>query len=108
MNAARAIERLRAFRVRHREPATLGVEIDSLEASLRRAATAEGKAERAWRDLAPAALAARATSISLRRGILVIRARDSAARYEIDRWLRTGGGAGLLRACSARRAKIEP
>jgi hypothetical protein len=53
----------------------------------------------AWIELAPANLRQRARVVSLARGVLNLRVEDASARFEVDRWLRTGGQARLARAC---------
>ncbi len=107
MRAIRAIERLRAHRVTPRGAHALAVEIDAIEAELKRARSREGKAARAWREHAPEEIRALAREVVLKRGVLVVRADGASARFQIDRWLRTGGAAGLIRACAAREARVQ-
>lgn len=48
-------------------------------------------ADDAWATATPPALRDRATLVRLDRGTLMIAPADSAAAFEIDRWLRAGG-----------------
>ena len=45
---------------------------------------------------------------SLRRGVLTVRASDSASAFTFDRWLRSGGEAALQRIGGVRKVKIAP
>lgn len=61
----------------------------------------------AWERVAPAPLRARATVVSLSRGTLTLRTSDAAARFEADRWLRSGGQATLARAAGRAITRIR-
>ncbi|MBX3364674.1 MAG: DUF721 domain-containing protein [Phycisphaeraceae bacterium] len=69
---------------------------------------ASGKAGDAWASVAPDDLKAMADVVGLVRGVLTLRCRDSAAHFEVDRWLRTEGRGLLLSAAHApvRRIKL--
>lgn len=62
----------------------------------------------AWEEVVPPQLAAKAEIVRLVRGVLSVRVTDSATRFELDRFLRSGGEAALVRraAGAIRRVKV--
>ncbi len=67
-----------------------------------------GKIGAAWAAVAPDDLKAIADVVGLVRGVLTVRCRDSAAHFEVDRWLSSEGRSLLLAAAEApvRRIKL--
>ncbi len=65
-------------------------------------------AARAWEAVCPPALINRTAIENLTRGVLTIRARDAATRFELDRALRAGGEDALIRLAptTIRRVKL--
>lgn len=55
----------------------------------------------AWAGLCPAELAARTSLVGLTRGVLTVAVTDAGASFEIDRLLRGGMQAELIRRCAA-------
>lgn len=67
-----------------------------------------GKAGEAWAGVVPERLRAAATLGALRRGTLNVHVPDAAARFELDRWLRSGGEAALKKAAPMlKRLRLE-
>lgn len=75
---------------------------------IRRLAREAPAGERAWAEAAPEALRERVRRVSLARGVLRIEAADAAARWQIARWVRSGGEAALKRAAKVgvRRVRV--
>lgn len=96
---ARLLARLRASRVAPARDLTLAAQMAAQAKDLRKRARSFGALGAAWLDVVPAALRERATLISFARGVLLVRADDDAARFELDRWLRTGGEVSLVKRC---------
>lgn len=57
-----------------------------------------GKIGAAWSVVVPDDIKAACAVVSCSRGVLTIRACDHAARFEFDRWLRSGGKDALAAA----------
>lgn len=74
---------------------------DELRAALERDRRRAGGVSDAWDACCPPALLARTRIVSLRRGTLTIGAPDAATKFELDRALRGGAEAALIRASSA-------
>jgi predicted nucleic acid-binding Zn ribbon protein len=98
------IERLRRSRTRGERDLSIA---GPVEASLRLIKQAEktsatlAKLEGHWDLLVPAAIAQHARPVSLSRGVLSVNARDAAAAFTLDRWLRSGGIDTLRRGLAA-------
>lgn len=56
-----------------------------------------GSVAAAW-NIVPAPIAAGSTFTSLSRGTLTVRVSDASLRFELDRWLRSGGKEALIGA----------
>lgn len=90
------IERLRQARARPSWDNSLAPDMDRAireAAALRRATS--GCAE-AWSKVIPPALLARTSLEGTSRGVLTVRVPDAATRFELDRFLRSGGQKQLL------------
>lgn len=57
--------------------------------------------------LAPREIAAFTTVIGVRSGALQLRPHNTAARYALDRWLRSGGEAALVRGCPTSISRVK-
>ncbi len=72
----------------------LGAEFKTIQSRHRQL----GKVGAAWSVVVPDDLKAACAIISCSRGVLTIRARDHSARFDFDRWLRSGGKEALAAA----------
>lgn len=72
---------------------TYRVQIQDLRSQKRRLAPLAA----ALAEVLPAEIAERTTLMGLQRGVLEIGVADSGTRFELDRFLRSGGEAALLR-----------
>lgn len=97
---------LRAYRTRPDRDTSIAAAVRDEAARVEQQRRASAKSDNAWDQLAPDHLRPRARFTSLLRGTLTLKARDAAARFEIDRWLRAGGETALLRRAGARRVKV--
>ncbi len=105
--ATNHIERLRGWRVRTPHNDISGLVAD-LEKSLVRAQRAAAKVEASMPLALPVALRGRGHVKTIARGVITLAAKDAAAKYELEQWLRSGGETELLRACTvpAKRVRI--
>jgi hypothetical protein len=79
----------------------IGVSMSNAARHLARDAKRLGSAGEAWMTICPSHLLEKTAILGLTRGELRIAVADSAAMYELDRFLRCGGEATLARASSA-------
>jgi len=77
--------------------------------AIRRQKRAVGGIGRAWAAVLPEALAMHVETIRVNRGVLTVKATDAAGRYELDRWLRSGGRTALIESATTtvRKVRIE-
>ena len=77
--------------------------------AIRRQKRAVGGIGRAWAAVLPDALAEHVETIKVSRGVLTVKATNSAGRYELDRWLRSGGLTALIESATTtvRRVRVE-
>jgi len=110
MAAARDAElgRLRAWRVRDRDRSASSL-FRALGERLARTARQGGAAGAAWESCCPPALLDRTRVEGLRGGVLTIIAADAATRYALERALRGGVEAAVIRASAApiRRVRVR-
>lgn len=92
------LERLRRFRVRQSAPLGIGDLVHDQLRQARRALRADARLVAAWEAAVPARLADLGAIEQLARGTITIRADHDSARFEIERWLRSGGNETLKRA----------
>jgi hypothetical protein len=71
--------------------------------SLRRKSKGAGES---WDNLVPPRIRQRCQVLLVRAGVMTVKVRDAAARFEIDRWLRGGGEQELLRRAGIKRVKV--
>lgn len=57
--------------------------------------------------LAPREVAAFTTVLGVKSGVLQLRPHNTAARYALDRWLRSGGESALVRACPTAISRVK-
>ncbi|MEX2218074.1 MAG: DciA family protein [Phycisphaerales bacterium] len=106
--ASAELTKVRGWRNRRDPDWTIARAVSDAHAAVERTARSGTALERAWREVCPAELAARAWPVSCSRGLLTIRAGDASTRWEVDRWLRSGGETALARAArvGVRRVKF--
>ncbi len=95
-----SLNRLRVLRVARTKDTALGPEFERMRADLSRRRRSGGGAEAVWEVVVPDALREKAEVVGLSRGVLRVRARHASARFELDRFLRSGGEAALIRAAT--------
>ncbi|MBA4027930.1 MAG: hypothetical protein C0475_02095 [Planctomyces sp.] len=98
LRSDRDLNQLRAWRTRGEPDLTLKLPLARMSKEIRQQAGTLGRLTPAWIALVPAEARARATLVSLARGVLTVRCHDAAVRFELDRWLRGGGEMDLVRA----------
>ncbi|GJQ28983.1 MAG: hypothetical protein HBSAPP03_08670 [Phycisphaerae bacterium] len=107
----RVLERLRRYRASRGRDMTISGELDRLTRGVQKQRRAAGGIESAWQELAPrVGEAAIGEVLSLSPGgVLVVRVPDASVRYEVDRWLRSGGLDALRSRCTAplRRVRLD-
>ncbi|MCC6661443.1 MAG: hypothetical protein IT437_11215 [Phycisphaerales bacterium] len=101
------LARLRELRNRTRD-LTLAADLDRLRDGIKGRSRAGAAGSGAWNSAAPAELRAVGTPAGVLRGVLTIRTPDAASRFLVDRWLRTGGEAEIIRAATTgiRRVRV--
>jgi hypothetical protein len=87
------IERVRGYRVRGVGSVLSGV-LGREMGRLQRAASRSGEADAAWDELAPMEVRRGCRVVGCVKGELRVRA-IGAARFALDRWLKSGGAAAL-------------
>ena len=85
------LDRLRQLRVRPDRARGLGADMEMQLKTLRKVSRTESALIAAWNTAAPDSLASRCTPKGVKAGRLEMLVPDSSARYELDRWLRSGG-----------------
>lgn len=94
--SARRLELLRARRTSQTPDRSLKAALAPVESQLRRTQTSASPISALWSELVPSQLA-RATSVRLDRGTLVVSVADSSSRFALDRLLRAGVERELVR-----------
>lgn len=102
------IARLRSLRIRPERDLSLTREFGAAQVELRRIRRGNRGVAQAWSEVVPTELACRTELKGVASGALTVSVADSATRYDLDRFLRSGGEAAVLRACIAgiRRIKV--
>lgn len=103
----REIERRRGQRVWPERDLSLAEILGDEERKLRQRHRAVGCVAGLWNELTPAELVEKTELVGLTRGVLRVRVTDSAARFALDRWLRSGGEAELVRRAPVGVRKIK-
>ena len=108
VEAQHRLERFRAGRVARVADLDISAALSARTGEIVRRGRAVGGVGRAWGEVVPGDLAARVLDVRLRRDVVTVRVADAAARYELDRWLRSGGWTALINASptTIRRVKI--
>lgn len=110
LNLRRANQELLKVR-RWRNPTSRDLSIiaavGDARAAVERTSRSTSALDRAWGAVAPPELSGRAWPLSCARGVLTIRVSDAAARWEVDRWLRSGAERELARTARMGIRKIR-
>lgn len=83
--------RLRGFRCPPPADRSIASEVVRLTREVRRTDRALGKIEEVWDAAAPDGLRALARPVAFRAGVLELSCVAAAVRFEVDRWLQSGG-----------------
>jgi len=98
---AARIERARARVVRPPRVRPVAGQFAAVGAGLKRDRARLAAVARAWLECCPGTLAERSAIRSFARGVLTVAADDASTRFELDRWLRSGGEDAVIRASRA-------
>lgn len=101
------LERLRGFKTKPSPDLTLRDVMSAQLRDLKKLRRGVGVIAGAWAEIVPPALAAQTTLVSLSRGSLTVRATDAAAKYELERLLRSGAESALVRASPVALRKVR-
>ncbi len=105
-----SLAKLRRLRVRPEPDLSLAAAVAPLQRELTKRRRSGGAAETAWERAVPGPLRAKATVLSLSRGVLTVRVPDASARFGLDRFLRSGGQDALIGTSpvAIKRVRIVP
>lgn len=103
----RQLELLRARRVWADRAAPVGPMVEAAGREFTRLAKRLGGVGGAWAAVCPAALALKTTVVGVSRGVATIHVADAATRFELDRWLRSGGERELIKRCPTTLRKVK-
>lgn len=103
------LKRVSPSRAVRRPTLGMGDAIKAEVSAIRRQKRAVGGIGRAWAAVLPDVLAEHVESIKVSRGTLTVRSTNAAGRYELDRWLRSGGRTALIEAATTtvRKVRVE-
>ena len=101
------LARLRGYRTRPERDLSVAADLDRLVKDATRRSKAVGGIGRAWDATVPEALRARSAIVTYRAGVLTVRCADAAARFGLDRFLRSGGEAEVARLAPAALKRIK-
>ncbi|MFN0010541.1 MAG: DciA family protein [Phycisphaerales bacterium] len=107
-DASRQIDALRKHRVAAGvADLSLAAAMGSQAKELRSRARSLGAVGGAFARLVPRTVQERCVLVGMKAGVLTVRCDDDAARFELDRWLRTGGELELVKATPTTLAKVR-
>ena len=98
---------LRSWRTWPDKAVTLEAEMSRLAATVSRQKRSLGPASTAWLALCPPELLGATVLLACSRGVLTVQCADHAARYELDRWLRSGGELALVKRCPGALLRVK-
>jgi hypothetical protein len=93
--------------VRPERDLTLTRALTGEQVVLRRLRRANAGLADAWERVAPPDLLGRTALRGVSSGTATIAVPDAGARYELDRWLRSGGESLLIKSCTAPVRKVK-
>ena len=102
-----ALHRIRSLRVRPDRDLTLTRALSGELVALQRLHRANRGLVEAWSSVAPTDLVELVSLRGVASGVATLAVTDASARYQVDRWLRSGGERELIRACRAPVRKIK-
>jgi len=105
--ASQRLDILRASRVKTLPRDDLAEEFDDAARRLAKLERQLGSVSSVWCSVCPTELLEKSRIVQLSRGVLTIGASDSATRFEIDRFLRSGGTQQVLQSTAASIRKIK-
>jgi hypothetical protein len=85
------LTRLRGYRCPAAVDRSIASEVSNLSRAVRRSDRALGKIEEVWEAAEPDHLRALARPVEFRAGVLELACVAAAVRFEVDRWLQSGG-----------------
>ncbi len=101
------IERLRRFRTPRAMDLSMDRALGAEEKRLKKQTRVVGGLGEKWEEILPPELALSSAPERLSGGVLTIRTADSAARFALDRWLRSGGEQLVKGACATSVVRIR-
>lgn len=101
------LKSLREYRVFRERTVAVGPMAAALGAEFKQLERRVGGVAGAWGAVCPADLIKRTSVEGVSRGVLTIRADDAGTRFEIDRWLRSGGERELVKKCPTTVRKVK-
>ena len=100
------LRQLRHWRVWRERDISIGDSIRQAAARVDEQRRAGRGAGASWEELVPARVRERCHVVLVLRGVMTVKVRDAAARFEVDRWLRSGGELELIRRAGIKKVKI--
>jgi|SoiMethySBSTD1v2_1073268.scaffolds.fasta_scaffold1752356_1 hypothetical protein len=85
------LKQLRAWRNWPERDVSIGGAVKDLAREAQKRVKAMGGIGVAWEVVTPDRVKEKCEVVSFSRGVLTVRVRDSSARFELDRWWRSGG-----------------
>jgi hypothetical protein len=101
------LEQLRQSRVRPARDLSIAATMGGIQKQLRQQARSVGGIGDAWVRLVPAGLLEQTSVVGVSRGVLTVRASTAAARFELDRWLKSGGEDALVKGATATLSRVK-
>lgn len=104
---ARQLDNLRQWRNRPEKDLSLASPLAEVARDIKRRARSFGSLGAAWQQLTPPDLVERTSLVSLARGILTVRCDDAACKFELDRWLRSGGEVAVIKRAATTLNRVK-
>ncbi len=100
------LHRLREWRVGKDRDLTIGLSLRDAAAKVEEQRRAGRGAGESWEALVPARVRERCHVVLVLRGVMTVKVKDASARFEVDRWLRSGGETELVKRAGIRKVKV--
>jgi hypothetical protein len=100
------LKQLRRWRIRREYDISIGASVRDAAARVDEQRKAGRGAGESWEQLVPERVRGRCHVVLVHRGVMTVKVRDAAARFEIDRWLRSGGELELVKRAGIKKVKI--
>jgi hypothetical protein len=98
--------KLRSWRGRKDFDLSIGRQVDAIAKSAAAQHRKMDGLDGAWDELVPAPIRKLCAVVGIAGGVLTIKVPSAAARFQLDRWLRSGGEAALSRRGGIKRIKL--